>query len=429
MNLSRMWARVRSRGSQGALALITGTAVGQLVTLGVTPLLARLYSAEDFGYLSLVLSAASIVTPAAALRLESALMLPRSDRNATALLAVGAVSAVLLSIASIGVLELLFALGLLSNMAALAGFPFWVAAIVLTTAVFTLLSQFALRGHRYGAVARRSVYQSVLAAGTQVGLGLVAPSPLTLIGGYTLGRLAGIAPLMVGIRSSLHRFRVLDARRIVRRYWRFPALFAPSAMLNSAGLVLPVLFVGTWYSVADAGQWAMAERILAAPLVLVATAIGQVVEAQMSESHRTGGLNLGRYYLNVSAALLALAVAAVVVIVTLGRWLLPVILGPGWELTTDIMIAMSPMLATRLIATPMSKVLFVSQRAVTTLILDIVRAALVVIVIVIVIAVGTDVVAAAWCFSVALSVVYIATWFAGLWAARNEKGQPTLSTT
>jgi O-antigen/teichoic acid export membrane protein len=332
---------------------------------------------------------------------------------------VGALSALALSAASIGVLEMLFAFGLLSNMAALSGFPLWVAAIVLTTAAFTLLSQFALRGHRYGAVARRSVYQSVLAAGAQVGLGVIAPSPLTLIGGYTLGRLAGIAPLIVGIRADLQRFRVLDARRVLRRYWRFPALFAPSAMLNAAGLVLPVLFVGTWYSVADAGQWAMAERILAAPLVLVATAIGQVVEARMSADHRVGRNDLRRYYLQVSGALLAVAAAAVALVVLLGPWILPVVLGAGWERAIEIMVAMSPMLATRLIATPLSKILVVSQRAVLTLVLDIVRVILVVAVIVAVVVFEQDVVSAAWYFSAALSVVYVVTWCAGLGAARS----------
>jgi O-antigen/teichoic acid export membrane protein len=402
------------------MALILGTAIGQLITLGVTPFLARFYSSEDFGYLSLVLSAASIVTPAAALRLESALMLPRSTRNATALLATGAVSALVLSAASVVVLEVLFSMGLLANMGALAGFSWWVAAIVLTTAVFTLLSQFALRAHRYGAVARRSVYQSVLAAGAQVGLGAIAPSPLALIGGYTLGRLAGIAPLVLAVRTDLRRFRVVDARRILRHYWRFPALFAPSAMLNAAGLVLPVLFVGTWYSVADAGQWAMAERILAAPLVLVATAISQVVEAKMADSHRTQRGDTARYYLNVSGVLVVIAAVVVLAIVLVGPWLLPIFLGPGWGRAADIVIAMSPMLATRLIATPLSKVLVVAQKALTTLALDVVRVVLVVSIAVMVVALNPDVVTAAWWFSAALSVVYVVTWMVGLAAARGE---------
>lgn len=414
MSPSNLWKKLTSRSSKGALTLILGTALGQLITLGVTPLLARMYSSEDFGYLSLVLSAASIVTPAAALRLESALMLPRSARNATALLGIGTFSAVCLSVLAAAILQVLFSFGVLTNMARLPWFSLWVAAIVFLTAVFTLLSQFALRRHRYGAVARRGIYQSTLAAGAQVGFGLIGASAGGLIGGYALGRLAGIAPLAVVLRGEVQPFRRIDAWRVLRRYWRFPVLFAPSAILNAAGLVLPLLFVGAWFSVSDAGQWAMADRILAAPLVLVATAVGQVVEAHMSETLREARGGLGRYYLAVSGVLLLIAIAMVGIIVFAGPWALPVLLGPGWETATDVMIAMTPLIATRLIASPMSKILVVMQSSGWTLGLDILRVVLVLAAIFFVTASQLDLIEAAWCFSFVLGAVYVVTWGVGL---------------
>lgn len=215
---------------------------------------------------------------------------------------------------------------------------------------------------------------------------------------------------------------------MLRRFWRFPALFAPSAILNSAGLVLPVLFVGTWYSVADAGQWAMAERILAAPLLLIATAISQVVEARMADDHRAARGGAARYYLEVSLVLALVATALIFLILAMAPWLLPIVLGDGWQLATAIVVAMTPMLATRLIATPLSKALVVAQRAFSTLLLDIARAILVVVAGMIIIAMDLDVIAAAWCFSGALSTVYVATWIVGLISVRSTGGASSTST-
>lgn len=420
MSASSIWSRLRSRGAKGAFSLVLGTAIGQGITLAVTPFLSRIYSDEDFGYLSLVISVVSIAAPAAALRLDSALMLPRVNRDASALFGTGLISALLVSALSAFILQILFMSGLLTNMAELPWFSVWVAAITFLTAAFTLLSQYALRDHRYGAVARRSIYQSSLAAAAQLGWGIASPSATGLIGGYALGRAAGIAPLAFALRSQLERFTMADVRRLLKTYWRFPALFTPSAVLNSAGLVVPVLFVGTWFSVADAGQWALADRILAAPLVLVATAVGQVVEAHVSEMLREGRGGLARYYLSVSGVLAAIAAVAVAAVVFLAPPILPVILGPGWGTAAELMVAMSPIVATRLIVAPMSKVLIVLQRGGWTLGLDILRVVLVVAVVIAAMVLSIDLLTTAWLFSFALSVVYIVTWFIGWAATRHD---------
>lgn len=421
-----IWRRLSSRGAKGAAALVLGTAVGQGITLLVTPLLARIYTDEDFGYLSLVISVVSIAAPAAALRLDSALMLPRENRDASALLGTGLASSVLVSALSAGVMEVIFAFGLLSNMAQLPWFSAWVAAVTFLTSAFTLLSQYALRRHRYGAVGRRSIYQSTLAAGAQLGFGLVGPSATGLIGGYAIGRAAGIMPLAWTLRGDLERFTFSDARRLLRTYWRFPLLFTPSALLNSAGLVIPVLFVGTWFSVSDAGQWAMADRILAAPLVLIATAVGQVVEARTSASIREGRRDVTRYYLTVSALLVGVAAIVVLLVVLAAPPLLPLILGPGWETAASLMIAMSPIVVTRLVVSPTSKVLLVLQRGGWTLGLDALRVALVLIAAGAVVLFSLDLTASAWLFSAALSSVYLVTWAIGWVACRAyETQEPT----
>lgn len=420
MAIASLWNRLRSRGAKGALSLIIGTAVAQGITLVITPFLTRLYSDEDFGYLSLVTAVVSVAAPAAALRLESALMLPRSNRHASALFFAGMLSALAVSVGSIGVLEILFGFGLFPNMARLPWFAVWVGAITFLSAVFTLLSQYALRRHRYGAVARRSVYQSVLSAGAQLGWGVAAPSAAGLISGYAIGRAAGIVPLAVGLRTEMQRFSVADVRLLLKKYWRFPALFTPSAVLNSAGLVMPVIFVGLWFSVGDAGQWALADRILAAPLVLVATAVGQVVEAHVSEMVREGRRGLSGYYVSVSGVLALVAVGTVAVVVFLAKPILPIVLGPGWETAADLMIAMSPIVATRLIVSPMSKILIVLQRGGWNLGLDVLRVLLVLGVIAAAVIFSIDLIETAWLFSLALSVVYVVTWVIGLMSTRRD---------
>jgi len=420
MNLSSIWSRLGSKGAKGGLVLVVGTVIGQLVTFGVTPFLARLYSDEDFGYLSLVVSAMSVVAPAAALKLDSALMLPTSKRDVSALFFTGLASSLAVSALFVAVLEAIFAAGWLANMASLPGFSLWVAVVAFLTAGFTLLSQVALRGHQFAAVAKRSIYQAVLAAAIQLGWGFASPGATGLIGGYSAGRVFGIIPLASAAKKEFTGFALADVRRLLKQYWQFPALFTPSAILNSAGLVAPVIFVGVWFSVAEAGQWAMADRIIAAPLVLVATAAAQVIEAQVSAMLRENRGNLVRYYLSLSAALTAVAAVVVALVVFVIPLVLPGILGAGWELAGQLMIAMTPIVAVRLIVNPSSRVLLLLQQGAWTLGLDILRVGLVGAVMVWTVVGALNLITAAWLFSAAMSIVYAVTWFVGLTAARRS---------
>src|SRR4051812_17110780 len=104
-----------SQGVRGAIMLVLGASFAQAITVGATPFLARLYSPEAFGYFFLVIGVSVMLAPAVGLKLESALMLPTQPSSVSALYALSALSAFVLSVLAGGVLEVLFALGMLAT--------------------------------------------------------------------------------------------------------------------------------------------------------------------------------------------------------------------------------------------------------------------------------------------------------------------------
>ncbi|MBT2485002.1 MULTISPECIES: lipopolysaccharide biosynthesis protein [unclassified Microbacterium] len=399
--------------------LVLSSVVAQAITLVATPILSRIYEPAAFGYLTLVVSVTGMIIPAVALRLESALMLPKDAREASALLFMGLTVAALISLLSAGVLELCFAAGLLRPMAALAGFSAWVGGITFFSGIFVLFGQFALRVRNYPAVAARNVTQAATTALAQVGAALIAPSAVGLVGGYGAGRLAGVVPLIGSVRGEIRRFQLRDVRRMAREYRAFPLLFAPAALMNASALALPVLFAGIWFSVADAGQWGMAERILAVPLVVIATAVSQVVEARLAFHARSDALGSASYYLKVSLLLLAVSALVGVAVLLLAPLVVPWLLGDGWEDAARIMQLLVPMLVTRLIASPLSKALVVAKWARVNLVLDASRLLLILVVLFLCTVWGSNIFELVLFTSLAFALIYAATWLTGLAAARH----------
>ena len=61
-----------------------------------------------------------------------------------------------------------------------------------------------------------------------------------------------------------------------RRLREFPLISLPTALLDAVSLAMPVWFISSKYSPADAGNYAQIQRLLSAPLMLLAIAVGQV---------------------------------------------------------------------------------------------------------------------------------------------------------
>lgn len=409
----KLRALAGGREVRGGTSLILSSVIAQGIALLATPFLSRLYGPDAFGYLTLVIAVTGTITPAVALRLESALMLPKRADHATALLVLGLLSTFFISVFSTLILEFLLRLGFFEPMARLPGFSLWVGGITLLSGAFALLGQFALRQRNYNAVAVRNVTQAATTAAAQLGLAFISASPAGLVAGYAGGRAVGVIPLLASIRGEVRRFALADITVLLREYRLFPLLFTPAALMNAAALALPLIFTGLVFEVADAGQWGMAERVLAVPMVIIATAVGQVVETRLALNVRMDRAGSARYYLRVSYLLAAFSVTAGFAVVFLAPTLVPLVLGREWMDAALIMQLLTPMLMTRLIASPLSKALVVAQWARTNLLLDAVRLVFVCVVLAVCWTLGSNlhvfVLATSGCFS----LIYIATWIAG----------------
>lgn len=376
-SVSRVLERLglRSAAVRGGATLVTGTILAQAVMLAVTPLLARAYDPEAFGYLSLALAVSSMVAPAACLKLDSALLLPRSPQRATALFFAGAASSLLISVAVALTLSIAFQVGFLPELARLPHFAVWAAVLVFFTASFSLVSQLALRGEGYAIIARRSLYQAVVTAVGQLSLSVFLPVG-GLVAGQTMGRLAGVLPVLNWSRGLLAKFRPRVLVLSVKKYWKFPVIFAPSALLNAAGLGLPLIYVGVRYGVESAGQWGMADRLLAAPVLLVGLAVGQVMEARLASHQREGARPLAPMVLKSLRYLVTIGATLAIGIWIFADSLLSWLLGVGWEESITLVGILVLSTSVRLVAGPVSKVLVVLQRAGANLALDASRVAL-----------------------------------------------------
>ena len=68
---------IKSKFYINIITLITGTAMAQAVPLALSPILTRLYTPKDFGFLAIYMSVATVATTLVTLKYDTAIIIPK----------------------------------------------------------------------------------------------------------------------------------------------------------------------------------------------------------------------------------------------------------------------------------------------------------------------------------------------------------------
>jgi O-antigen/teichoic acid export membrane protein len=407
------------------LTLVAGTAGAQALSLLAAPVLTRLYSPESFGVFAYMMAVTATIGSLASGGLELGVPLASKDSEAQKLIRMAMVVATGSAMLTAMVVWLFH--DSLSQMAGFDIMPWaiWVPFLLLITEWFVVLSEAALRQRAYSAIATRTLAQNVGTVGGQLVLATVTRTAGGLLTGQLFGRLFGIVSLARKTKGLLRRSGRGGYRQTLRANWRFPVVFAPTAVLNTLGLQLPLMLVGAWFGIESAGFLSVAQRISALPAALIGMAVGQVFCGELTARLRASERNNRRLYLKVSARLGLLGSVIALGLLILPPYVFPVVLGSDWAEAGTYAQATALAVGLGFMASPLSYVLVAYQKTVLAVSVDVSR-------IVLVCGLGYwahrsgwSAVGALWMMYAGISVNYVVTWFLGLAVTSEEDSSPT----
>lgn len=347
------------------MLLAGGTAIGQLVVIGASPLLTRIYSPDDFGFLAAYTAVLSLLVAIATLRYHLAVPLPEDDRDGLLLVMISLAS-VLVFAAAVGVTLALFGPALLRLVGAESlGAYTWILILgVVGSGAYQAFTYWAIRRQSFRPLALTKVMQGVVLTLGQVGIGLVTGGPMGLMLGDAMGRSAGTA--------LLARLTVTDLRRdgtsvwqrvwgLMKRYRRFPTYSTLSALLNTGGLQLPPLLILAFYGPQVAGWYALTMRVFGIPMSLLGTSASQVYTSAIADLVRRGERPAALYGRTaVRLLLVGLPISGLVAL--LGPPLFGVVFSDEWTRAGVYARVLAPMFLLQFVASPLSQTLNVLER-------------------------------------------------------------------
>jgi O-antigen/teichoic acid export membrane protein len=351
--------------------LISGTLISQLILLFSTPVLTRLYSAEQFGNFALFISIIGVLSVSASLRYNRAIPLPKNDNNAKLILLLGFVIVFIYSTLLFLFLIFLELINLI-NIAIFGDYYFiyLIPFSVFLIGVYDLKTYWAVRLEKFGSLATNKIFQTVVIFGFQIVL--VSLGALALSLGHVLGLLFSVLFLGFVLYDTFKRIKFSTNKTIAlaKRYKVFPKYSTWEALFNSFGNNAPVIFFSYFLGATVAGFYALTFKVLSMPINLIGAAIGQVYFAKAAKQYNTVGVE--SLTLKLFSMLCNLSFAPAILLIYTAPLLFEFVFGKDWRFAGIYAQIMVPWLVLIFISSPLSSIISVSEQQKKSVIFQIV---------------------------------------------------------
>lgn len=363
---------------RNVLVVAGGTAIAQAITLAATLVITRLYSPAEYGAFGVYLAVILVATAFASLRFEFAVPLPAATSTAAALLVL-ALLAVAATSVLVGIVLLLFGdqLARLVNAEALNPYLWLLPLGVAGASTYQVLTYWAIRERRFRVIARTKVTQSLAMAVVQIGSGVAGAGPVGLVAGGVIGQTAGCGRLMTGaVLRARQAFRGLTRsalRAAASRYRRFPILSTPSGLLSHLGIYFPVILLSAFYGPRYAGLFALTQRAINVPLVLVGTSVAQTYMGEAAALLRERPSGMLSLFDSTAKRLFLVGLAPVAVAMLVAPEVFDLVFGARWREAGEFVQVLGPMLLLQFVSLGLSQTLNILERLGTQLAYDCIR--------------------------------------------------------
>lgn len=395
------------------IAVVTGgNAAAKIIGILTAPIITRLYSPEDYGIFSILISITGIAGSLATLRYAVTVPLARDTRVADNLLKLCFLITFSLSLIFV-ILILVFGGYITERFSVEKITPFlWVLPVVLLgQGFYEALSNWALREKRFRLITKTKLTQGISSSFVKIGLGAISVRPLGLLIGHIAQEFAGIGSFLVQLRKTkpgfFKSFSILEIKYAAKRYKDFPLIQSWSQLLLSLGAHLPVLFIGAYYGAAVVGIYGLAQNMINMPMNLLGQSVAQVYYGEISKFGKENPNKIYGLSISLIKRLFWIALAPMALIVIFGPWIFKVVFGPEWLEAGVFARALTLIILTRFISSPVASVFNVLEKQGIQLFLNIVRVILVITVFALSLIAGVSAINTITFYSILMSLYYV----------------------
>jgi O-antigen/teichoic acid export membrane protein len=314
--------------------MVSATIIAQVVNFLLNIFLARVYTPDQFGVLSLFLSLTGFITVISCFKFDVAVVAAKTDDDARKLIALGLRINVIVSV-------LIILLSLVNFLLAERGLYAhekihdWLWFIGPASFFLTCTQLFWMwnvRSKRFNRISWVRIAEAVVNGG--VALAAFSLGAWGLLSGAIASQIISVVLLFLVIRhhKELHIFRAEthEHKDVFYRYSEFPKINIIQGFVDILQLSLIVIFLQYAFTDKEAGFYGQCMRVLQVPMRLIVLPVAHVYFAEASDRYRKNG-DLAGLTRKTAFQTLLLGIPVTVVLLAFGPQLFALVFGENWR--------------------------------------------------------------------------------------------------
>ena len=337
--------------------LSSATLFSQALVVLTLPVLVLLYVPDAFAIYALYIAIVNLVSSAACLRLEHAIVIARKHhfKYLSSLsfycAFIAAICSPIFVIIAFQLNDLVYANAILFLIATPLG--------VFFTAAWNINYSCRNRSENYGLIAKAQIAKNIALVAAQLLLGYLFQSNLEMM---VIAHVFSLFIANILLRPNVHfSYSLKKFRVILKRYEKFPKYSAPSIFVNTFGKSSIPFFIGSAGGATILGHYALLERLLGAPSALIGNAIGRVYYRSAAKLKGNNLIAL-RLFDKTSLLLLALSIIFFGSAYLLTFFDLSLVLDEKWQGVIHLLPLLLPIFFLKFIVVPLSMTTNVYQK-------------------------------------------------------------------
>ena len=317
------------------MLMISGGAAGSLFSLAIAPIISRLYDPADFGVAALFLSIAALIGNLAPLTYERAIVISKTQDEANSLLNAALFCMLTVLICATLILVTNSMHSFLPYQDKLGAWLYLVPVMALIVGSGVILEMWTVRYKHFRNLAMANMVDPISLGSTRLALGYFLGSAVwPLISGLFIGALFKIGILaslsLSTLKTAFRSFNARSLKKTLREYKDFPIFNAPASFINRLASELPMLIFGALYAPEIVGFYAIAIRLLQAPVTVCSNTARKVYHQRLAEQ-KNNGKRLTKSYIQFLAFCFVVGLVPFGALYLFGEEFITLLLGEKWR--------------------------------------------------------------------------------------------------
>lgn len=353
--------KIKSLFLKNFFQLAIGTIIAQVISIAVSPLITRIYTKEELGIYTLLLTIVSIFGSVICGRYDMKIVSVSTERESQALCK-GSIQITLASSVIVTLGYYTYLIFFTKESSYTAQYTFWVFPILIGTGLVNIFTSYNNRHKEYAIISKVGILRSLIQSGFSVILGYMHFNVFGLILSQILGVFSGLSWQSKEFRKNYKSpISQKEVNKVLLNNSKQPLFSVPAVLAATSAYSITNIFISSLYGLSVLGSYSISFRLLGMPLSIISTNISRLFFKEGSiEYDKTRSVK--RTFLKISLLTFLIALPMVVFLELFAPQLFSFFFGASWKDAGVYVQYLAPMFGIRLVVTSLATSLIILNK-------------------------------------------------------------------